>query len=228
MSYLAQTYFFKTRELLLTVLLGGLYSSTATSVVISRRARLMNNDRRNDSSALITDNDMMYLGLLVIIFILDNSAGRILLVPFSVVMVVSCLVVMRLLRLDNNGVVIQSTNTSEDPLELSTAILFAFMFVIFYLLPNMLSKMLVIMGLIFYPSWLVLQILHRLYYRCYRGSSQLLMTPLFPQLSSPVGSNNLLKAAYAAILDRNRFIMAAIMWLLLLFVISLCYAFLFV
>ncbi|WP_158083081.1 hypothetical protein [Methyloprofundus sedimenti] len=66
--------------------------------------------------------------MLVIIFILDSSAGKILRVPFSVVMVVSCLVVMGLLRLDNNGVVIQSTNTSGPPVELSTAILFAFMF----------------------------------------------------------------------------------------------------
>ncbi|WP_221896190.1 DUF4010 domain-containing protein [Bathymodiolus japonicus methanotrophic gill symbiont] len=42
------------------------------------------------------------------------------------------------------------------------------------------------------------------------------------------GSNNLLKAIYATILARNRSVIVAVVWLLLLFVISLFYAFYFV
>jgi hypothetical protein len=39
------------------------------------------------------------------------------------------------------------------------------------------------------------------------------------------GSNNLLKAIYAAILARNRSVMVAVIWLLSLFAISIFYAF---
>jgi len=39
------------------------------------------------------------------------------------------------------------------------------------------------------------------------------------------GSNNLLKAIYAAILAFNRSVMMAVFWLLSLFVISISYAF---
>ncbi len=40
------------------------------------------------------------------------------------------------------------------------------------------------------------------------------------------GSNNLLKAAYAAILARNRSVLTAVLWLLLLAVVSFVYVFL--
>ncbi|WP_221896194.1 DUF4010 domain-containing protein [Bathymodiolus japonicus methanotrophic gill symbiont] len=75
-----------------------LYSSTAVSVVISRRARLMKQDRSNVSSALIMATAMMYLRLLVIIFFLDSTAGKSLLLAFAVLIILSCLLVVGLLH----------------------------------------------------------------------------------------------------------------------------------
>ncbi len=89
LSYLAQQYLFKSRGLLLTGLLGGLYSSTAVSVVISRRARHMKDDWANVSSALIMATAMMYLRLLVIIFLLDSSIAQDLLWLFSTLVILS-------------------------------------------------------------------------------------------------------------------------------------------
>ncbi len=131
LSYLAQTYLFKTRGLLLTGLLGGLYSSTAITVVISRRAHHLKDDWSNVSSALIMATAMMYLRLLVIIFLLDSSAGISLLKPFSVLILLSSIAVAAIHYFADGVIHKQPANVSQHPLELPTALLFASMFVLF-------------------------------------------------------------------------------------------------
>ncbi len=60
LSYLVNSYFFKSRSLLITGLLGGLYSSTAATVVIGRRAHGLDSlSGRKVSSALIMATTMM-------------------------------------------------------------------------------------------------------------------------------------------------------------------------
>ena len=88
LSYLVNTYFFKSRSLLITGLLGGLYSSTAATIVIGRRAHgLESVSGRNVSSALIMATTMMYIRLLAIIFVFDWSVGLQLLTPFIIIIV---------------------------------------------------------------------------------------------------------------------------------------------
>ena len=228
LSYLAQTYFFKTRGLLLTGLLGGLYSSTAISVVISRRAQHMSEDRSQVSSALIMATAMMYLRLLVIIFFLDSVAGIALLLPFTVLIVLSCVAAFSLLRLGNNTATKLQDCDAQHPLELSTAILFALMFVFFAFITqyvvgnygdNGLNFLSIVVGFTDIDPF-ILSLLS--------GKFSVPENAIVSAIIVASGSNNLLKASYAAILARNRSVMAAVIWLLLLFVISLLYAFYFV
>ncbi|BCG63547.1 MAG: hypothetical protein methR_P1271 [Methyloprofundus sp.] len=228
LSYLAQTYFFKARGLLLTGVLGGLYSSTAISVVISRRARLMKNDRSNVSSALIMATAMMYLRLLVIIFLLDSAVGKSLLLPFIVLIIFSCLVVTALLRLDNNPVAIPASNTTQHPLELSTAILFAFMFVFFALITQYVIGHFGDNGLNFLSIVVGFTDIDPFILSLLSGKFAVTENEIVSAIIVASGSNNLLKATYAAILARNHSVMAAVIWLLLLFGISLGYAFYFI
>ncbi len=225
LSYLAQTYFFKTRGLLLTGLLGGLYSSTATSVVISRRARLMKDDRSHVSSALIMATAMMYLRLLAIIFFLDSTAGKTLLLPFAVLIALCCLAVMGLLRMDNHGAVIPATNSSEHPLELSTAILFAFMFVFFAFITQYVVGNFGDNGLNFLSIVVGFTDIDPFILSLLSGKFSVPENAMVSAIIVASGSNNLLKASYATILARNRSVLAAVIWLLLLFIISLFYAF---
>ena len=84
LSYLAQTYFFKTRGVLLTGLLGGLYSSTAATVVLARRAREVT-DPRLVAAAVVLATAMMYVRLLALVFVLGHYAVTLqLLAPFVV------------------------------------------------------------------------------------------------------------------------------------------------
>lgn len=225
LSYLAQTYFFKNRGLLITGLLGGLYSSTATSVVISRRARHMSSDRFNVSSALILATAMMYLRLLAIIFFLDTSAGKSLLLPFSILIVLSCLVVMSLLHLDKKIAVKQPVQASQHPLELSTALLFALMFVFFTFITQYVISHFGDQGLGFLSIVVGFTDIDPFILSLLSGKFLVPENSIISAIIVASGSNNLLKAIYAAILARNRSVMVAVIWLLSLFAISIFYAF---
>ena len=228
LSYLAQNYFFKARGLLLTGVLGGLYSSTAISVVISRRALHMHKDRSQVSSALILATAMMYLRLLVIIFFLDAVAGKALFTPFVILIVLSCLVALGLLRLGNNTETQQQKCVAQHPLELSTAILFALMFVFFafitqYIIGNYGNN-----GLDFLSVVVGFTDIDPFIFSLLSGEFSVAENAIVSAVIVASDSNNLLKAGYAGILARNRSVMAAVIWLLLLFMVSLFYAFYFI
>jgi len=131
-SYLAQTYVFRSPNLLFTGILGGLYSSTATSVVIGRRARTLA-DTRLVSPALIMATAMMYLRLWVLVVVLGHTNAALhLLAPFGTFVLLSVAVSFILHRKGQS----QEGSANESPvishpLELPTAFLFAFLFVFF-------------------------------------------------------------------------------------------------
>ena len=224
LSYIAETYFFKNRGLLLTGLLGGLYSSTAISVVISRRAQKMANDRSNVSSALIMATAMMYVRLLITIFFLDASAGKSLLPPFSVLIATSCLAALVLLRLGNSHTAQPQTNTATNPLELSTALFFAIMFVFFafvtqYVISNFggrgLHMLSVLVGFTDIDPFILSML---------SGKFAVSETAIVSAVLIATGSNNLVKALYIGVLGRNRAVLAPVVWLLLLSALTIFYA----
>ncbi len=228
LSYLAQTYFFKTRGLLLTGLLGGLYSSTAVSVVISRRARRMADDRCNVAPALIMATAMMYLRLLVIIFFLDISAAERLALPFTALIALSFLMVMGLHHFAANTQAADRTNAADHPLELSTALLFALMFVFFAFITQYVISHFGDHGLNFLSIAVGFTDIDPFILSLLSGKYAVSETAIVSAVIIATGSNNLLKACYAALLARNRSVMSAVIWLLFLFGITLWYAFYFV
>jgi len=225
LSYLAQNYFFKKRGILLTGLLGGLYSSTAISVVISRRARLMKSDRCQVSSALIMATAMMYIRLLGIIFFMDNVAGKLLVVPFSIAILLSCLLVFILMRQDKNAPTIPTSEVNQHPLELPTAMLFSFMFVFFAFITQYVIEHFGDSGLNFLSVVVGFTDIDPFILSLLSGKFSVPENAIAAAVIVASGSNNLLKAIYMAVLARNRSVMASAIWLFCLFVLSLIYVF---
>lgn len=74
LSYLAQTYFFPERGVLLTGILGGMYSSTAATVVLGKRARRQPESlTRLIGVAVLLATTMMYLRLWILIVVLGHA-----------------------------------------------------------------------------------------------------------------------------------------------------------
>ncbi len=226
LSYLAQTYVFKARGLLLTGLLGGLYSSTAISVVISRRAHHMQDDWANVSSALIMATAMMYFRLLVIIFLLDGSIGKSLLLPFSTLIIFSTITVISILHFGKSDSQNQSAaDVSQHPLELPTALLFASMFMLFAFITQYVISYFGDHGLSFLSVVVGFTDIDPFILSLLSGKFTVPENAIVAAVIIASGSNNLLKATYGALLSRNRSVMAAVIWLLFLSFISFLYAF---
>ncbi|WP_243220779.1 DUF4010 domain-containing protein [Methylobacter sp. S3L5C] len=226
LSYLINSYFFKSRSLLITGLLGGLYSSTAATVVIGRQAHSLDSTSgRKVSSALIIATIMMYMRLLAIIFVFDKSVAMQLLAPFIVIIFISALAVFGLLTVRNHAPILHETTEVKHPLELSTAILFALLFMLFafitqYVTSNYGSHGLKYMAIIVGFTDIDPFILSLLSGKFIVSDSALVSAVILAS-----GSNNLLKATYAIALARNRSVLFGAAWLAFLFIISILYTY---
>jgi uncharacterized membrane protein (DUF4010 family) len=144
-SYLLKKFVFPDSGLLLTGVLGGLYSSTATTMILAKQ------DKQGSAGnqvipAIMVANAMMYLRLLFLAFIFNQSIAKLLIVPFLIMFVV-CLALSKLTdqrtlsRDDPQFKADQSVvQDHKNPLEFKTAALFGLLFVIFGLLTDYVMK----------------------------------------------------------------------------------------
>ncbi|MGR9087953.1 MAG: MgtC/SapB family protein [Gammaproteobacteria bacterium] len=224
LSYLIHNYFYKYRSLLITAILGGLYSSTVATVVIGRRAHEIATDSQDVSSAIIVATTMMYIRLLAIIFLFDWKAGEQLLLPFAVIILLSLLAIAGLLRFRNYRPMLHQAVVIKHPLELSTAALFAFLFVLFTFVTQHVVSHFGSQGLNFLAVIVGLTDIDPFILSLLSGQFTVSESAIVAAVVLASGSNNLLKAAYALFLARNRSVLFGAFWLVFLFSASVAYA----
>ena len=225
LSYLAQSYLFKRRGLLLTGILGGLYSSTAASVVIGKQARSAS-DTSIVSASLIAATTMMYLRLLVLIAALGHyQAALQLLTPFSIIVASSAAVTLVLYRQRKHAAHDRHIQASKHPLELPTALFFAAQFVFFAALTERVIQQFGAQGLHFLAFVVGLTDIDPFILSLLAGTFHTEPSLVMSAIMIASGSNNLLKAIYIAGLARNRSILPAFGWLIVSFLFSLGYVY---
>jgi uncharacterized membrane protein (DUF4010 family) len=168
---------------------------------------------------------MMYVRLLAIIFMFDWKVALQLLTPFIIIILLSIATIIGLLTIKNHAPELHDVSEVKHPLELSTAIIFALLFILFafltqYITSNYgshgLKSLAVIVGFTDIDPF-ILSLLS--------GKFIVPDTTIVSAVILASGSNNLLKAAYAVALARNRSVLLAAVWLIFLFVISILYAY---
>jgi uncharacterized membrane protein (DUF4010 family) len=124
-SYLLQCYAFPTAGTLLASVLGGLYSSTAATVVLARRS-CVEGATPELQAGIVAATAMMYVRVLVVCSIFNLALGRMLAIPLLSLAVIGALIAMQRSRTAT-----KSTRTADlpNPLQLSTAFVFALLFV---------------------------------------------------------------------------------------------------
>lgn len=225
LSYLAQTYLFKRRGLLLTGLLGGLYSSTATTFVIGEQARGIA-AAGLVSPALILATAMMYLRLLVLTLLLAPHLLYTLAPAFGAGALVSAAAAALVWKLfPRKGEKPQEKSPSH-PLELRAALVFAGLFVLFATVTELVLKhyggggvktLSLIVGLTDIDPFIL---------SLFGGHYAITPGLIVAAVIVAAGSNNLLKACYAIGIARNRTVIPAAVVLLMLALGSFAYAFL--
>lgn len=135
-SYLLQTYFFRKSGVIITGLLGGMYSSTATTVIISKRSRETGGGTSIYAAAIILANAMMYLRVLILMFIFNRELALMML-PYSAILIIATASAGLFLYFRNKPgqkELVQPPLTN--PLELKVSLLFAGLFILFSIITS--------------------------------------------------------------------------------------------
>ena len=133
-SYLIQKYIFPSKGMLLTGILGGLYSSTATTVVLSKKSE-STQDSNIFTASIVGATLMMYLRLAVIVAIFNMEVFQIVLYPFLAFSIV-CLIIVFIYYKKASNISSNLEIKDSNPLELGTAFLFAFLFIVTMMITN--------------------------------------------------------------------------------------------
>ncbi len=142
-SYLLRKFVYPASGIMLTGILGGLYSSTATTVIIARRDKEGIAGARGVSSIMMA-NGMMYLRIIVLAFLFNPSVATKLLIPFFILFSVCKLLSKIADKPDTPISQIPDVNINlsgaKNPLELKTAIVFGILFVFFAMVTDYVMK----------------------------------------------------------------------------------------
>ncbi len=142
-SYLLKKFVFPDSGIMLTGLLGGIYSSTATTVILARKEKQGLTGPQTVSAIMIA-NGMMYLRILVLAFIFNGSVAKLLAIPFLAMFLVSF--ILSKLSSRKNSDKLANHNPENDlastknPLEFKTAAIFGVLFVVFALITDFVMK----------------------------------------------------------------------------------------
>ena len=144
-SYLLKKFVFPDSGIMMTGLLGGLYSSTTTTVIIARQEKQGQTGAEGQAvSAIMLANGMMYLRILILSFLFMPSIATSLAIPFFVLFVMCGILSIISNKKDaetglssNEDITIKN---NKNPLEFKTALLFGGLFVLFGMITNYVMK----------------------------------------------------------------------------------------
>lgn len=139
LSYLLKRYVFRESGVLVSGILGGLYSSTATISVLARKCKKASADEMNEYvAAMLLAVSMMFLRFLILISIFSTEVLGIV-YPYLLVMGVVAAVVALFIhsrRRRKNKIDHLPEEDESNPLEFKVALIFAVLFVVFTLLTH--------------------------------------------------------------------------------------------
>ncbi len=142
-SYLLKKFVFPDSGIMLTGLLGGIYSSTATTVILARKEK-QGLAGSQTVSAIMIANGMMYLRILFLAFIFNGSVAKLLAIPFLAMFVVSFILSKLSSKKISDRLADPNTEnnlaSTKNPLEFKTAAIFGILFVVFALITDFVMK----------------------------------------------------------------------------------------
>lgn len=133
LSYLIQKFIYPSKGLIITGILGGMYSSTATTLVLARKSKNLEAESLVASSILLATG-MMFIRILILAFIFNPQLGLKLTFPLLLLSILTFLISWITKKTgDKSHQKIIHHEKQRNPLEFKTALLFALLFIVFAL-----------------------------------------------------------------------------------------------
>ena len=198
LGYLVQTYLLKGQGILLTGAIGGVYSSTATTVVLSRQSNNYPAGSNAPAAAIVLATAMMYPRLLAVIGIFKFSLAIALLPVFSGLAVLGGGLAFWLQRGNASAQNPLTVTTSpKNPLELTSALFFAFLFMVITAVTKYSIGLYADRGLIWMSFFAGFADIDPFVLSLVQGKFVAGQGILLKAIVTATASNNLLKAVYA-------------------------------
>ena len=134
-SYLLKKFVFPKSGMIITALLGGLYSSTATTIILAKKSKTGSNATKA-SAGIIVATGIMYLRILLLAWIFNSTVAFKLIVPFAILISVSALIGFLLYRKSEGADDSVKMEQDRNPLEFKTAFIFGALFSFFAVITN--------------------------------------------------------------------------------------------
>lgn len=221
-GYIVQKYLFPSKGIFLTGIIGGIYSSTATTVVLSKKAQGLEKNHLITAS-VIAATLMMYLRLIIISYIFNVEVVKTILIPFLALAFICAIITLVYYKKASNGV---SNIEVEDsnPLELGTAFIFAFLFIITMLITNFVVDNYGSSGLKFLSIIIGFTDIDPFILSLLTGKYSIDSSVIASAIIIAAGSNNILKAVYTIWFGKDKTI-SSFVWLLILGILTILVGF---
>ncbi len=202
-SYLLQTYVFPKSGLLLTAILGGLYSSTVSTIILSRRSRKEDELHYAYAGAIIMATAMMFLRIYILILIFIPTLALPVL-PYIVFMFLSSLLTgFFIYRKPNNEIKNEDNNIMKDknPLEFKVALVFAGLYILFTVIIQLVFRYFGESGLYVLSVAVGFGDIAPFLLNLFQGSYNISITVLLIATLQATASNNIIKSVYSYMLS---------------------------
>ncbi len=204
-SYLLKKFIFPDSGVILTGVLGGLYSSTATTIILARKMKELEQPPYQYIAAIIVATAMMYLRILFLILIFNQALFNIVWVWFLLMFVITSLIsfVITLKYRD-----LKAVNTTQiddkNPLEIRVAILFTVLFIAFTFLTHFTIREFGATGLNLLSIVVGVTDIDPFLLNLFQGQFTVPLSAVALATFQAIISNNILKVVYAITLSGRK------------------------
>lgn len=205
-SYLLQKFIFPKAGLLLTSILGGLYSSTATTVILARKSKEIDQVEKT-AAGIVLATLMMFVRIFVLALIFDKEVA-LSLIPFFAMLILVAGVISGLLYYRGWKLAGKSKKTKmelpQNPLEFKTALLFGILFLFFALLTHWVMQQYGGSGVKYLSFVVGVTDIDPFIINLLQGNTTYTASLVTLAIVNATTSNNLLKMAYAMFLGERK------------------------
>lgn len=141
-SYILKKFVFPNSGIILTGILGGLYSSTATTIILARKSKELT-EKNKVIAAIILATTMMYVRLFLLALFFNPAVAFRLAPAFGLAVAASALFALYAYKSKQNAAgngEVDNIQPRNNPLEFKTALLFAGLFVFFAFITSFVTK----------------------------------------------------------------------------------------
>lgn len=223
-GYIVQKYLFPSKGIFLTGLIGGTYSSTATTVVLSKKANTLEKNHIITAS-IIAATTMMYIRILAISAIFNIEVAKTILLPFLFFIILT-IIITYVYYIKASKTVGNFEIKDSNPLELGTAFIFAFLFVITMLVTNYVIDNYGSSGLQFLSVIVGFTDIDPFILSLLTGKYTIEASQIASAIIIASGSNNILKSIYALWFGRDK-TFSSFVWLMILGIFTILVGFFF-